>query len=148
MQLLPIPLHAPTPEGSEAAGRDLQDAAHGAHELAAKLRADGQLELADEMEKLALQLDGAAEKKLSVEAHQLLLKQLLGCACLGWTHRGCGVIHQRFFVHLFTNRPHPNTPISYTRCNKQTVSCIIRLSAVCRKLICRSQMNTEVQQCA
>merc|ERR1711865_985779 len=55
-------------EKSESTGKDLQDAAHGAHELAEKLRADGHVELADEMEKLALQLDGAAEKKLGVEA--------------------------------------------------------------------------------
>merc|ERR1711865_501820 len=55
-------------EKSESTGKDLQDAAHGAHELAEKLRADGHLVLADEMEKLALQLDGAAEKKLGVEA--------------------------------------------------------------------------------
>ena len=58
-------------ESSESTGKDLQDAAHGAHELAEKLRADGHLELADEMEKLALQLDGAADKKLNVEALEL-----------------------------------------------------------------------------
>ena len=37
-------------ENSESTGKDLQDAAHGAHELAEKLRADGHLELADEMD--------------------------------------------------------------------------------------------------
>ena len=55
-------------ENPESTGKDLQDAAHDAHELAAKLRADGHLAEADEVEKLALLLDAAAEKKLGVEA--------------------------------------------------------------------------------
>merc|ERR1711865_190694 len=55
-------------ENSETSGEGLQQAAHEAHELAAQLRADGKEAEADEVEKLAKLLDGAAEAKLEVEA--------------------------------------------------------------------------------
>merc|ERR1719398_428980 len=57
-------------EGGEESGADLEKAAHSAHELAAKLRAEGKDAEADEVEKLAQLLDVAAEPKLEVEAGQ------------------------------------------------------------------------------
>ena len=54
-------------ENSESTGSDLDDAAHVARDLADKLRADGNLEAAAEMEKLALQLDAAAELKIPIK---------------------------------------------------------------------------------
>ena len=57
-------------EGGEESGADLEKAAHSAHELAVKLRAEGKDAEADEVEKLAQLLDVAAESKLEVEAGQ------------------------------------------------------------------------------
>merc|ERR1719247_3926733 len=54
-------------EGGQESGADLEKAAHSAHELAVKLRAEGKDAEADEVEKLAQLLDVAVESKLRAE---------------------------------------------------------------------------------
>jgi len=50
-------------EGHHESGADIEHAAHEAHELAAKLRAEGKEKEAEEVEKLAVLLDAAAKHK-------------------------------------------------------------------------------------
>ena len=53
-------------ENSDSSGSDLDNAAHAAHDLSDKLRADGDLEAAAQMGNLALQLNAAADLKIPI----------------------------------------------------------------------------------
>ena len=57
-------------KGGKESGADLEEAAHTAHDLAAKLRSEGKDDEANKVEELAHLLDVAAESKLKVESDQ------------------------------------------------------------------------------